>query len=79
MSGKDAAVLRGFVKQLPRVDRLIMLLWYADGLNVAEIAAVLELGEAEVSRRLESLRGRAREAMALAQGGGDTPTIAALA
>ena len=59
MNGVDAEVLRKFVHSLPRIDYLILFMSYADGLSVAEIAAVLDMSESHVTSRLGKLQQQA--------------------
>ncbi|MEM1446043.1 MAG: sigma factor-like helix-turn-helix DNA-binding protein [Planctomycetota bacterium] len=51
--------VRGLVETLPRADRLIVLLYFADELSPQEIAAVLELSEGHVARVIETFRQHA--------------------
>lgn len=51
------------IETLPERDRLVLTLYYDEELNLAEIAAVLELSESQVSRVLASARFRLQEAM----------------
>jgi len=55
--------LRGAVMRLEQRDRLLVLLHYADGLGIEEIAAVLDVAPSEVSGRLDSLRWRLAQVM----------------
>ncbi|MEM6332099.1 MAG: sigma factor-like helix-turn-helix DNA-binding protein [Planctomycetota bacterium] len=50
--------LKTAVMRLDPDDRVAVLLHYADGLTIPEIAAVLEVPVADVSGRLERLRWR---------------------
>ena len=63
MNGTDASVFREFVSGLPRTDRLIFLLHYADGLTPDEIGAVLHVESRDVTERLDRLREQARQVM----------------
>jgi DNA-directed RNA polymerase specialized sigma subunit len=51
--------VRALVATLPRSDRLIVLLYFADELNPHEIAEVLELSEGHVGRVIETFRHHA--------------------
>ncbi|MEM8783614.1 MAG: sigma factor-like helix-turn-helix DNA-binding protein [Planctomycetota bacterium] len=51
--------VRALVETLPRADRLIVLLYFADELSPQEIAAVLELSEGHVARVIETFRQHA--------------------
>ncbi len=51
--------VRALVEALPRADRLIVLLYFADELSPQEIAAVLELSEGHVGRVIETFREHA--------------------
>lgn len=53
MTGIDRATLLRIVQSLSLPERLIVCLHHADGLTVPEIAAVLEVDEAEITRRLD--------------------------
>jgi DNA-directed RNA polymerase specialized sigma24 family protein len=50
--------LRTAVTRLDPSDRLLVLLHYADGLNLDEIATVLDAAPADVARRMDALRWR---------------------
>ena len=63
MNGTDASVFRDFVTALPRTDRLIFLLHYADGLTPDEIGAVLHVESRDVTDWLDRLREQARQVM----------------
>ena len=63
MNGTDASVFREFVSALPRTDRLIFLLHYADGLTPDEIGAVLHEESRDVTAWLDRLREQARHVM----------------
>jgi len=56
----SAALVREFVSHLPREDRLLVMLRYADDLQVEEIAAVLSQPIDGIRRRLDDLDDRAR-------------------
>lgn len=59
MAKNDVAErVRRLVETLPRADRLIVLLYFADELSVTEIAAVLELSEGQVAHVIETFRER---------------------
>lgn len=53
MTGIDRATLLRIVQSLSLPERLIVCLHHADGLTVPEVAAVLEVDEAEITRRLD--------------------------
>ena len=53
MTGIDRSTLLQVVQALSLPERLIVCLHHADGLSVPEIAAVLEIPPAEVTRRLD--------------------------
>ena len=61
---RPSSLLRTWLSARPRGERLIFLLTYADGLSVAEIADVLELGESYVSETLRVARDEAAEVAA---------------
>ena len=63
MQGTDALFATSFVRTLTRTDRLVLMLYYAEQLNAAEIGHVLELSELAVREVLEELRDRARTAL----------------
>jgi DNA-directed RNA polymerase specialized sigma24 family protein len=65
MLGTDALFATSFVKTLTRTDRLVLMLFYAEQLNTAEIGQVLELSELTVEDRLDDLQDRARMALTL--------------
>ena len=68
MNGTEAAALQGLFTRLPRPDRRMLLLHYADALTPAEIGVVLEIPTAQVVKRLEVLRRLARlEVLALGE------------
>ncbi|MEM6554222.1 MAG: hypothetical protein AAF750_19065 [Planctomycetota bacterium] len=49
--------------RLEQADRLLVLLHYADGLQIGEIASVLDQPAEDVSRRLDDLRWRLAQVM----------------
>ncbi|MEM9251937.1 MAG: hypothetical protein AAGB29_06265 [Planctomycetota bacterium] len=49
--------------RLEQADRLLVLLHYADGLSVSEIAVLLDEPKADVSDRLDGLRWRLAQVM----------------
>lgn len=53
------AALRSFVNELDRFDRLVLLMYYVDGLTAAEIAAVLNWSDGRVAKTLSQLRSQA--------------------
>ncbi|MEM1098628.1 MAG: sigma factor-like helix-turn-helix DNA-binding protein [Planctomycetota bacterium] len=55
--------VRGLVETLPRADRLIVLLYFADELSPQEIASVLEVSEGHVARVLDTFRRHAAQRM----------------
>ena len=62
-SGELGRLLQQALIELPRVDRLILLLAEADGWRAPEIAAELGLSAGAVRTRLSRLRGRMRAAL----------------
>lgn len=56
MVGVDTGRLRALIESLDRLDRLITLLYYADGLEPAEIAVVTNVATSRVEACLESVR-----------------------
>ena len=61
MSREDVVALHEWIALLPHADRLLVLMRYGDGLVPAEMAAVLEMEEAEVCERLLTLCRRAKQ------------------
>jgi DNA-directed RNA polymerase specialized sigma24 family protein len=55
-----ASDMHTFVRNLPDVDRQVLMLHYAEELSPREIAMVLGLGVAQVENRLSALRAIAR-------------------
>ena len=55
------AALQRAIKALPAEDRLLIKLYYFDGLRLREAGAVLGVHEATASRRLSRLHGEVRE------------------
>jgi DNA-directed RNA polymerase specialized sigma24 family protein len=43
-----ARIKDAILHELPHADRLLLVLWHAEGMNVQEISAVLSMPEAEV-------------------------------
>ncbi len=62
MNGKDATS-RSLMNALNRVERLVMMLFYAEELSTKEIALVLEMSEKAVATILLRLRTLVRETM----------------
>ena len=60
MTGIDRATLLQLVQALSLPERLIVCLHHADGLTVPEIAAVLEVEEGEIKRRLDRATVKAK-------------------
>ena len=60
MTGIDRATLLRLVQALSLPERLIVCLHHADGLTVPEIAAVLEVEEGEIKRRLDRATVKAK-------------------
>lgn len=60
MSSREAAHLNRFVHSLERVDRLVLMLHYAESLTPKEIGLILELTEKQVCTKLTGLQRRAR-------------------
>ena len=60
MSGTDAATLKGFVHRLPRTERLVLILYYAEQLTTREISLVLDVSEQHVNQILTALQQQAR-------------------
>ena len=54
-------ILAESLLELPERERLVITLYYYEGLNLAEIGAVLELSESRISRVLASARYRLKE------------------
>lgn len=60
MTGIDRTTLLELVQALSLPERLIVCLHHADGLTVPEIAAVLEVEEVEIKRRLDRATAKAK-------------------
>jgi len=60
---RPSPLLRTWLTARPRIERLILLLTYADALSVAEIADVLDLGPDYVSETLRVARLDAQEVL----------------
>jgi DNA-directed RNA polymerase specialized sigma24 family protein len=56
MKGMEAELLRSFLQNLGREDRLVLLLHYADGLTPGEIGAVLGKAETRIALTLARLK-----------------------
>lgn len=54
-------ILMEAIKELPERERLVLTLYYADELNLAEIGAVIDLSESRVSRVLAAAKFRLQE------------------
>ena len=52
--------MHAFVRNLPDVDRQVLMLHYAEELSAREIAMVLGLGVAQVENRIAALRAIAK-------------------
>jgi RNA polymerase sigma factor for flagellar operon FliA len=59
----QARVLTEAVEQLPRQERLVVTLYYREGLRLKEIGAVMQLSESRVSRLLSAALFALRESM----------------
>jgi RNA polymerase sigma-70 factor (ECF subfamily) len=55
-----AAAVSGSLAALPAADRLLLLLYYVQGLRLAQIAGILGAHEATASRRLQKIRADLR-------------------
>jgi len=55
-----ASDMHAFVRNLPDVDRQVLMLHYAEDLSPREIAMVLGIGVAQIENRLAALRAIAR-------------------
>jgi len=55
------AALRHWVLQLPRRDRVALLLIYADALTLAEVGEVLGMAETDVEQLYRTMLDRARQ------------------
>ncbi|QEF98526.1 RNA polymerase sigma-D factor [Stieleria maiorica] len=56
-------LLAELIEQLPEKERLVMTLYYAEELNLAEIGAAMGLSESRTSRLLAAARFRLKEAI----------------
>ena len=54
-------ILGACVEQLPEKERLVLSMYFADDMNLAEIGAVLEISESYASRLLASAKFRLKE------------------
>lgn len=63
MSGTEAATLKGFVHRLPRTERLVLILYYAEQLTTREISLVLDVSEQRVTQILAALQSQARSVL----------------
>jgi DNA-directed RNA polymerase specialized sigma24 family protein len=64
MSGKEAACLKVFLRELATTPRRVLLLRYADGLTPCEIGATLDLSTEQVRSILASVLQQARQRLA---------------
>jgi RNA polymerase sigma factor (sigma-70 family) len=60
-----AAVVTEALAALPAPDRLLLMLYYVQGVTLAQIARMRSVHEATISRRLQSIRGELRERIEL--------------
>jgi DNA-directed RNA polymerase specialized sigma subunit len=63
MSGTEATKLKGFVHRLPRTERLVLILYYAEKLTTREISLVLDVSEQRVMQILGALQTQARSVL----------------
>lgn len=66
MDSPDPGPVRRFVQGLGRTDRYVVMLHYADGLSLSEVAMVLEMPVEAVEAVLLRTRGLLAEAVATA-------------
>ncbi len=64
MPDTDAPFNQSFVQSLNRVERQVLVLYYAEELSPAEIGLVLELAQTRVLAVLDDLHVRARTVLA---------------
>ena len=63
MAGTDTQFVMSFVKALSRIERQLLMLYYAERLTPAEIGLVLNIAEARVTAMLDDLVERVRAAL----------------
>jgi len=73
MPGHDPTPVKQLIRDLDRTDRYIVLLHYADGLTINEVALVLDRPVREVEATLNRLRGKLLRAVHEAQAEADGP------
>ncbi len=61
----EARRIKSLVRSLPRAQRTIVMLFYADGLTPREIAEVLEIAQSKVQGVLAAFRAQAALRMGL--------------
>ena len=66
MPGTDIRNVKPMVEQLDRVQRHVLMLYYAEELTPAEIGLVLEIPESTVITTLQELQARAQDALSVA-------------
>ena len=66
MPRTDIRNVKPMVEQLDRVQRHVLMLYYAEELTPAEIGLVLEIPESTVITTLQELQARAQDALSVA-------------
>jgi len=75
MSSTNLGPVKRLLASLDRDDRYVVMLHYADGLTLREIAAVLDLPVRVVESVLERMRGRLLAAIEQAEADAEAPTF----
>jgi len=67
MDSMQADRLKGLLYALDKTQRMVLLLFYVDELTKLEISIVLEMSEYRIDQIINSVRDRARQAIAKTQ------------
>jgi DNA-directed RNA polymerase specialized sigma24 family protein len=67
MDSMQADRLKGLLYALDKTQRMVLLLFYVDELTKLEISIVLEMSESRIDQIINSVRDRARQAIAKTQ------------
>ncbi len=65
MSGTEAMRVRECLGGLERIDRYVVLMYFADELTPAEIGLVLDIPSSRVTRTLENFRDKVSRTLTL--------------
>lgn len=74
---RNKAALARHLAALPRVDRYILLMTYAESMTCEEVALVLNWSEEKVRKRLTTLKAEAKHAVQPESSGLSRPKILA--